>query len=52
MASLIREALEEKAESYRRRPTSLGIGDSGHTDTAQRSVELRPEPRSWRRAQS
>ena len=46
MASLVREALEDKAMSYRRRPASLGIGASGHTDTARRTAEERP--RSWR----
>ncbi|MBI4311922.1 MAG: ribbon-helix-helix protein, CopG family [Chloroflexi bacterium] len=48
MAALVREALEEKARSYRPKPKSLGIGASGHTDTARRSADFRPEPRSWR----
>ena len=48
MASLVREALEEKARSYRPRPRSLGIGASGHTDRARRTAEERVEPRSWR----
>ena len=48
MASLVREALEEKASSYRPRPRSLGIGASGHTDTARRTTEERVAPRSWR----
>ncbi|MSP79021.1 MAG: ribbon-helix-helix protein, CopG family [Dehalococcoidia bacterium] len=34
MASLIREALEEKARAYRPRPRSLGMGASGNSDTA------------------
>ena len=48
MAALIREALGEKAASYRQRPRSLGIGASGHKDTARRTARERPEPRSWR----
>ena len=48
MAAVIREALEEKARTYRQKPRSLGIGDSGFTDTARRSADERPEPRSWR----
>ena len=45
---LVREALEEKAKSYRRRPRSWGVGASGHTDTAIKAGDMRPEPRSWR----
>lgn len=48
MAALVREALEEKARSYRPRPRSLGIGASGHSDTARLAGEQRSEPRSWR----
>ncbi len=48
MASLVREALEEKVARYRPRPRSLGIGASGRTDTAQLTGEQRAEPRSWR----
>ena len=48
MATLIREALEEKAKAFRPHPRSLGIGASGHTDTARRTGEERPEPR-WSR---
>jgi Ribbon-helix-helix protein, copG family len=48
VATVIREALEEKAKGHRPRPRSLGIGDSGHTDTARRSADERPEPRPWR----
>ena len=48
IASLVREALEEKASGYRRRPRSLGIGASGSTDTARRTAQERAEPRSWR----
>jgi hypothetical protein len=48
LAALIREALEEKARGHRPRPRSLGIGASGYTDTARRTADERPEPRSWR----
>jgi hypothetical protein len=48
VASLIREALEEKVKSHRPRPRSLGIGASGYTDTARRTATDRPEPRAWR----
>ncbi len=48
MAALIREAVEEKTASLRPRPRSLGIGASGHRDTARRAGEERPEPRPWR----
>ena len=48
MAALIREALEEQVTPDRPRPRSLGIGESGHHDTARSSAEQRPEPRSWR----
>lgn len=48
MAALIREALEEKAGTYRPKPKSLAIGDSGYTDTSMRTTSERPEPRSWR----
>jgi hypothetical protein len=47
MAMLVREALEEKARSQRPKPRSLGIGDSGQTDTARRAGEERPKPRPW-----
>lgn len=62
MATVIREALEEKAASYRQQPTSngepstsrrrlprsLGMGDSGRSDISERIGEERFEPRSWR----
>jgi plasmid stability protein len=48
MAALVREAVEEKVEGYRPAPRSLGVGDSGHRDTARRAGEERAEPRSWR----
>jgi len=48
MASLVREAVEERIERYRPRPRSLGVGESGRTDTARRAGDERPEPRPWR----
>ena len=47
IAALVREALEEKARSYRPRPHNLGIGSSGYSDTARRTSEERAEPPSW-----
>jgi len=47
MADLIREALEEKVGTDRPRPRSLGLGASGHADTAQRAGDDRPVPRTW-----
>jgi metal-responsive CopG/Arc/MetJ family transcriptional regulator len=48
MASLIREAVEQKVAEHRPRPRSLGVGASGATDTARRTGEERPVPRPWR----
>ncbi len=48
MATLIREALVEKAGEYLVTPKSLGVGASGHSDTARRAGDERPEPRAWR----
>ena len=48
MATLIREAIEEKLSELRPRPRSLGIGASKRSDTARQSAEQRPRPRSWR----
>jgi hypothetical protein len=48
MAELIREALEEKVSRDRPHPRSLGLGASGHNDTARIAGEERPQPRSWR----
>ena len=48
VAELIREALDDKVKTHHPRPRSLGIGASGHTDTARRTGEERPVPRSWR----
>jgi metal-responsive CopG/Arc/MetJ family transcriptional regulator len=48
MAALIREAVEDKVGQYRPKPRSIGAGASGYADTARRSGDERPEPRSWR----
>jgi hypothetical protein len=48
MASIIREALEDKARTNRPKPKSIGMGDSGHTDTARTLASGRQPPRSWR----
>ena len=48
MATIIREAIDEKADRLTPRPRSLGVGASGTKDTARRSADQRPEPRSWR----
>lgn len=48
MATIIREAIEEKVERLAPRPRSLGIGASNSTDTARRTGNERPEPRTWR----
>jgi len=36
MATIIREAIDEKMSTVRPRPRSIGIGASGTTDTARR----------------
>jgi predicted DNA-binding transcriptional regulator AlpA len=48
LATVIREAMEEKAEESFPKPKSLGIASSGFSDTSQRSADERPVPRSWR----
>lgn len=48
MATIIREAIDEKMERLAPAPRSLGIGASGTSDTGRRSADERPEPRSWR----
>lgn len=48
MATIIREAIEEKVERLAPKPRSLGIGASGTPDTARRTADERPEPRAWR----
>ena len=46
MATIIREAIEEKVERLAPKPRSLGIGASDTTDTARRTGNERPEPRA------
>ena len=53
MNRVICQALEEHVEdvpeeSARPKPRIFGTFDSGTSDTARRSAEERPEPRSWR----
>ena len=48
MATIIREAIDEKVERLGPKPRSLGVGASGSSDTARRSADERPEPRDWR----
>lgn len=48
MATIIREAIEEKVERLAPKPRSLGIGASGTTHTGRRAGDERPEPRAWR----
>jgi metal-responsive CopG/Arc/MetJ family transcriptional regulator len=48
MAAIIREALEEKANSHRPKPTFLGMIDSGYTDTSRLASEGPVPPVSWR----
>jgi hypothetical protein len=48
MAALIREAIDETLERQAPKPRSVGVAASGARDTARRSGEARPEPRSWR----
>ena len=47
LAAVVREALEEKAQTYRLRPRSLGIGDSGRSDIARRTAEEPAIPEPW-----
>ena len=48
MAAVIREAIDSTIEHHAPKPRSLGAGASGTTDTARRTGDERPEPRSWR----
>ncbi len=48
MATIIREAIDEKVERLAPKPRSVGVGASGTTDTGRRSGDERPEPRAWR----
>ena len=48
MATIIREAIDDKVEALAPKPRSLGVGASRTRDTARRSGEERAEPREWR----
>lgn len=48
MATVVREAIDDKLARSRPKPRSFGIGASGHRDTARASADLELEPRSWR----
>ena len=48
MASIIREAIEEKAAKHRPKPKSLGIFDSGRTDISQLASDIKFDPPEWR----
>jgi hypothetical protein len=48
MATIIREAIDEKIERLAPAPRSLGIGASGVADTGRRSSDERSEHCSWR----
>jgi hypothetical protein len=48
MATVIREAIDEKVARSSPLPRSIGMGASGRADTARRTGEERPETRSWR----
>ncbi len=48
MGAVIRRAIEKEVSEVWPKPKSLGIFDSGHTDTGARAGEIKYEPRSWR----
>ncbi len=48
MATVIREALEEKVALHRPRPKSIGSGASGHADIARRIGKEPAVPEPWR----
>ena len=48
LATIIREALDEKAKTYRPKPRILGMGDSGRSDISRRIGEEHFEPEPWR----
>jgi hypothetical protein len=48
VATVIREALEEKARSHSPKPRSLGMGDSGRPDISHRIGEEPAVPEPWR----
>jgi len=48
LATVIREALEDKVSGHRPKPKSLGIGASGRTDISRRIGEEGFVPQPWR----
>ncbi len=48
MATIVREAIDEKLATARPRPRSIGSGASGKADIARRSADELAEPRTWR----
>jgi hypothetical protein len=48
LAEVVREALDEKARSYRPKPISIGSGESKPSRTASETATRRQPPRSWR----
>lgn len=49
LATVIRQALEERAVRQRPKPKSLGIFDSGYTDTSELASDWHQfKPRDWR----
>lgn len=48
LATVVREALDEKARSYRPKPASVGTGQSAPSRTAATRASQRQPPRSWR----
>jgi predicted transcriptional regulator len=48
LATVVREALEEKARSFRPRPASIAAGQSAPSRTAAIRGSQRQPPRSWR----
>ena len=48
LAEVVREALEDKARSYRPKPTSLGAAQSAPARTASGRGSRPQPPRSWR----
>lgn len=48
MADTVREAIEEELAAHRPKPYCVGVGASGHRDTARKASDERPESRAWR----
>ena len=48
MATIVREAIDEKIAGVRPKPRSIGVGASGAPDTSRRAGVERPVPQSWR----